>query len=1246
MDWQKETTNSQYRQNEFMTNNMPGRFLLILWTILWLMSCSSADPELVWHQENGVQWAELVSNPGENTGFRKLSASRTHVTFRNDVSQSLKDQNRHYLNGSGVAVADIDNDGFQDIYFARIDGPNKLYRNLGGYRFEDITEKAGVALESYNSTGAVFADIDGDGFPDLLVTSLSDGNTLFLNDGEGNFNQINESGLGESNGSYTMALADINGNGFLDLYITNYKIETVRDTHPASDLTEEKTVHLVNGELKVRPEFENIFKVIETADGPYRNEIAEEDELYINLGNGRFDRADPKEYFFSEEGDPIGLQRDWGLTATFRDVNGDGHPDIYVVNDFWTPDRFWINQGDGTFRRIDRKAIRNFSFSSMGVDFSDIDRDGHLDIVVTEMLSSKHTRRLRQFSEYMPEYEGRTMHNRNSVYLNRGDATEGTDPTFAQIAWYSGLEGTEWSWATSFIDIDLDGYEDLIVVTGFNNDYQDMDTQVTMYEADMGMNRSGEGITGYPRLALQNKIFRNNQDLTFTEMSSEWGFTEEDITMGMALADLNNNGTLDVIMNRMDDEAAIYQNLTEKPRIAISLKGNPPNTGAIGAKIELTGGPAAQSKELFAGGNYLSGSQPVAVFAASEKNTHQIKVTWPDQRITVLDDIPANRIYTIDQQTSEVAEAPEASSVQRERAPMFEDISDRLGHMHHENEYDDFRYSPLLPMKLSHTGPGIAWLDINNDGREELLVTSGKDGHPGTFQYQSDGTFSHFPSELTDIVAEGDQTAVAGWHEGGQTKIAIGSANYEQGNPNAASAIVYTIENSIITNTQEIPGVLSTTGAMAVADYNGDGYPDLFIGGRQKPGQYPADASSRIFMNIDGEYVLDERNSDLFSDLGLVTDALFADITGNGWQDLLIAREWDSLKLFENRDGIFVDITEQSGLATYKGWWNGIAIGDFTGNGMADIVALNIGLNSPYQLRHDEPLRMYYDDFNWNGRLDILETYYSREVRGYVPRRKLHDFESIRGAITTMESHEQFAGSSAEEIFERSFAQVPYKEINSLEHTVFLNRGDVFEAIPLPAEAQFSIGFYAGIADFDNDGTEDLFIGQNSFGYTRQTPRLDAGQGMMLRGNGDGTFEPIPAAQSGIKVYGEQRGAALGDFNNDGSTDIILSQNGGMTKVFQNSTRAVGTRFRLEGTMSNQDAVGSSLRIIYDDGSEGPRRYIQAGGGYASQNSFTQVLGNEAGKSVRAVEVQWFNGESVTYSIDPQETEYILKIEE
>lgn len=1223
----------------------------------FLAGCSS-QPDLSWNQEDGYRWAEVNSGFWDATGFRELSSSQTNIPFRNDVRQELKRENRHYLNGSGVAVADVDGDGLVDVYFAGIDGPNKLYKNLGDFRFEDITNNAGVAHEGYNSTGVVFADVNGDGSPDLLITSLSDGNTLYLNDGTGQFSLQEDSGLGESRGAHTMALADVNSDGLPDLYITNYKIQTARDIFSARELSMDNTVEVIDGELHVLPEFSDYFTVINTAEGPFRNEIGEPDELYINRGEGSFERADPLSHFFDEDGNPAGLKPDWGLTATFRDVNNDGSPDLYVANDFWTPDRFWINRGDGTFRAIDRYAIRNMSFSSMGVDFSDINRDGHLDFVVTEMLSRDHTKRLRQSSESLPEYEGRTLHNRNSVYLNRGDPSEDTQTgTFAQIAYYSGLEATEWSWATRFLDIDLDGYEDLIVATGFTNDYQDMDTQIAMYEADRSNPRGGGDILQYPRLELPNKIFKNNGDLTFTDMSREWGFETNDISMGMALADLDNDGDLDLIFNRLDEEAVVYENRSDASRIAVKLKGISPNTQGIGTKVTLEGGPIIQSKEITAGGNYLSGSQPQVVFAAKDdSNEHTITVTWPDGSKSTIRNISANRIYEIDQASVPTSDSDEETDQRETLRPMFRDISEDLNHFHQENSYDDFRFSPLLPQKLSRFGPGVAWVDIEGDGKEELLITAAKDGKPSLFSFDGFGVDNSGPERIQSLevdsltaISPGDQPSVIHWEENDATRVVIGSANYEQGNPNVPSAYVYTIDHATRqprqlsgqpgTQVQQIPGILSTTGPIAAADYSGDGFVDLFIGGRHKPGQYPVDADSRLFRNVEGRFEIDETNSRRLAGVGLVTDALFADITGNNRQDLLLSTEWGTLKLFENRENGFIEITQSTGLDRYKGWWNGIAVGDFTGNGRPDIIALNIGLNSAYQMQDGRSLRIYYDDFNWDGRLDILETYYSEELDAYVPRRKLHEFESVPTILSNVRTHSEFAEASVEKIFGQSFEGVPFKEINTLAHMIFINTGNGFEAKELPQEAQFSPGFYAGVADFDNDGHEDLFIGQNYFGFPKSTPRLDAGRGLLLKGDGSGNLKSVSGSASGIKIYEEQRGAAFGDFNDDEKTDLAVSQNNGQTKLFQNQVDKKGIRVRLSGPSSNRSALGSTIRLIYENGKKGPVRFIQAGGGYASQNSYTQILGVIEGESPAAIEVTWSDGFVETVEIDENQEE-------
>lgn len=445
-------------------------FALLIMISLLFLSCSKTGDHQ-WHGETDYRWAELSPGWMGKDGFEKLHPTTTGIEFRNDLSRSAIAKNRHYLNGSGVAVADINGNGFMDIYFASLEGPNKLYKNRGNFKFEDITDKAGVAHNGFNSTGVVFADVNGNGYPDLLITTLTGRNTLYINDGTGIFTEKDDSGLGESNGAKSMTLADITGNGLPDLYITNYRKISVKDLFTLDELSPANMYKMVDGELTVLPPFDEYY-ILKELDGRLVGlEKGVKDELYINRGDDYFEKADDRSYFFDQNGNELGLQGDWGLTAKFTDITGNGLPDLYVANDFWTPDRLWINRGDGTFKEMDENTIRSMSFSAMGVDFSDINRDGHIDFVVTEMLSLEHTRRMRQTSQSLVNEDGRALNNQNSVYLNRGDNT------FANIADYTGLDATEWSWSTIFMDVDLNGYEDLIVATGYLNDYLDMDTQ-------------------------------------------------------------------------------------------------------------------------------------------------------------------------------------------------------------------------------------------------------------------------------------------------------------------------------------------------------------------------------------------------------------------------------------------------------------------------------------------------------------------------------------------------------------------------------------------------------------------------------------------------------------------------------------------------------------------------------------------------------------------------------------------------
>lgn len=1218
--------------SSFLRNILVGLFLVCA-----VINCSP-DNTLHWQEGQGYRWAELSPGYFGETGFLKKDASSTNINFTNHLSDELISENRNYLNGSGVAAADVDDDGLVDLYFAQLEGPNKLYKNMGGMEFKDITDQAGVAHEGYSSTGVAFSDVDGDGDPDLLVTSLTDSNELYINDGKGQFTLKEDSGLGPSLGSNTMALADIDSDGDLDLYISNYKLKTARDIFSAQELNYQNTVREQGDSLVVLPPYNEYYDIIKTDGKSYRNEYGESDELYLNDGDGHFVKADNKKHFRMQGGEPMGLPRDWGLTARFQDINADGLPDLYVANDFWTPDRLWINQGEGIFRQMPDHMIRSMGYSAMGVDFSDINRDGNLDFFVSEMLSADHTRRTRQHSEYLDPINGVPQYNKNSLYLNRGDNT------FAEIATYSGIEATEWSWATHFLDVDFDGYEDLVIATGHAYDYQDIDSQMEA-GSEAGQSMGGAGnIMKYPSLNLPNKIIHNNGNLTFVEKGKEWGFTESDISNGMTVADLDNDGDPDLATNQLRQQASVYENQSNAARIAVRLEGSTSNSRGIGAKITLSGAGVVQEKEIVSGGNYVSDLQPVAFFAANpENNNHQITVRWPDGRISQIDSVRANRIYVVEASSSQQkspGNSSDTNSKGSENAPHFTDISKRISHSHHEDEYTDTNVQPMLPLKISEQGPGVSWIDYDRDGDDDLFITSGKGSSLALFRNEGSGQFSEINPEAISHTASGDQTTLLGWADSKGTNLVLGSANFEQGDPRVPSALhyQYSSERESIRRAGEIPGVLSTTGPLAAADIDADGDVDLFVGGSFKPANYPRDARSRIFLNEDGQFRLDRENSSTIGEIGLVSGAVFTDYDQDGDPDLLISRQWDSLVLFQNSNGTFRNVSSSVGLDDYKGWWNGVSTGDFNNDGRPDIVAANMGKNSVYQLsgpaEEQKPLKLFYSDLNMDGQVDIVDSYYSPELQAYVPRRKLYAFDSLPTVLRFIDSHEQFANSSVSEIFRQDFSKIPSKEITTLQHTLFLNTGNGFTARTLPEYAQFSTAFHPAVADFDNDGNEDLFLSQNLFPFPTYIPRQDAGRGLLLLGDGTGNFEIKKGQETGIKVYGEQRAAAVSDFNRDGKTDLVVTQNEGATKLYKNQAEHAGIRIRLEGPSSNRDAVGSAVRLVFGDGSKGPLREIQSGSGYWAQRSYTQVLGYESNPV--SVEVHWFDGSSQTVELSGQ----------
>ncbi|MGH7528867.1 MAG: FG-GAP repeat domain-containing protein [Gemmatimonadales bacterium] len=1205
-------------------------------------ACRGAlSPPGPWHEEGAYRWREVAGVRAGPAGFSRMSPRRTGIRFANTASPALTRENRHLTHGSGVALGDVDGDGLVDIYLNRIEGPNALYRNLGDWRFEEVARARGVDAPGRFSTGVVLADVDGDADLDLLLTALGGPNTLYRNDGTGRFRDATaRSGLRSGLGSTTMALADVEGDGDLDLYVTNYKVLNVQDAFPPSQRTFDQVVRKTGSGYTVAPEFRQHYRVrvIPEYDIVVRIQRADPDWFYVNDGAGRFTLVPlTAGRFLDGDGQALAEAPDrFGLAARFYDVDGDRDPDLYVCNDFEDPDEFWINDGTGTFRAAPAHALRTASNAAMAVDFSDIDRDGHVDFFVVDMLGRDPVRRQTQTATHtpLPKLPGRIFdrpqRQRNTLFRNRGDGT------FAEIAAFAGVEASGWSWSTLFLDVDLDGYEDVLVATGHVWDVMDADTQEALRALRLGGNWRDERFR-FPRLALPNGAFRNEGDWTFQDRGAAWGFGDEaDISHGMAAGDLDGDGDLDVVVNRWEAPAAVLRNNAGSARVAVRLAGDPPNTQGIGAKIRVLGGAVPQQeKEVTLGGLYLSSSDPMYTFAAGASDTLSIVVEWRSGARSVVTGARPNRLYEI--RETAAARAADPASTPEPSLPYFTDVTAQLGHRHVETPFDDFRRQPLLPHSLSRLGPGVAWYDVDSDGYEELIVSSGRGGALGIHRNRH-GRLARSDRRLAP--APLDQSAVLGMPAGeGSAALLVGQSGYEARRLGAARAAPAVLRLRLGADGRDtelaaaVGGDSASTGPLALADYDGDGDLDLFVGGRVIPGAYPMPATSRLFRNQGGRFELDTANAAVLRSVGLVSAAVFSDIDGDGDPDLVLALDLGPLTLFRNAGGRFQDRGRAAGLSPHIGRWNGVTTGDLDGDGRLDIVATNWGRNTKYRLAPDAPLLVYSGDFDRNGSVDVVEAQRDDERGGVFP---LEPWGRMARAIPAtrqrVRSHAAYAAATVEEIIGDGLRGGRRVAVMTLDHMVLLNRGERFEPVALPAEAQLAPAFYAGIADFNGDGHEDLFLSQNFFPTDIGTRRYDAGRGLWLEGDGTGALHPVPGHVSGVRVYGDQRGAALADYNGDGRVDLAVSQNGAETKLYRNDRARPGLRVRVIGPPGNPNGVGATMRLVYRDG-RGPAREIHAGSGYWSQDGAIQVLGQR--EQPVAVWVRWPGGDSTETPVPP-----------
>jgi hypothetical protein len=627
----------------------------------------------------------------------------------------------------------------------------------------------------------------------------------------------------------------------------------------------------------------------------------------------------------------------------------------------------------------------------------------------------------------------------------------------------------------------------------------------------------------------------------------------------------------------------------------------------------VLGGSVSQSQQIVVGGRFASSDDTMRVFAANAPtNELTLEVTWRNGTRSVVTNARPNQLYLV----AETGAAPiprvtGTGPVEPGAAkPHFEDVSPRLAHRHHEEFFDDRARQPSLPLRLSQLGPGVSWFDVDDDGWDDLILGSGRGGALAVFRNTRDGSFAPLTNAVLAQKVTRDQTTVIGWKRAdGKTELLAGSANYEDGLPAGSLVRRYPLHQSTIDDT--MPGAPSSVGPLALADFDGDGSLDLFVGGRVVAGRYPEPASSFLFRSRGGRLELDATNSAVLSGVGMVSGAVWSDLTGDGWPELALACEWGPVRIFLNEKGRLREVTVQWGLEGYRGWWNGIAAGDFDGDGRMDLVASNLGRNSRYESsRREQPIRIYHGDFFASGVVNLFEAYYAPGMKQMVPWRSLEsvaaDIPSVRERF---ETHRAFAEANVESVLGDLTRTAQVVEAQWVDSSLFLNRGGRFTVESLPLEAQFSPAFGVCVSDFDGDGSEDVFLSQNLSAVHPEDSPMASGTGLWLRGDGTGRFAPVPVEQSGVRVHGDQRGCATSDFDRDGRADLVIAQNGHETRLFRNLGSKPGLRVRLRGSPGNATGVGAVMRLVYS-ARQGPAREIHAGAGYWSQDSAVQVMGN------------------------------------
>ncbi len=1064
---------------------------------------------------------------GERPLFELLSPTQTGISFANTITthDSLNVQSDVYVyNGAGVAVGDVDGDGRLDIFFAGNQVSSRLYRNLGQMRFEDITERAGVATTRW-ATGATMVDIDGDGDLDIYVSvsghkgsaPADRANLLFVNDGTGRFTEAADRfGIADTGFTTHSAFLDYDGDGCLDLF-----------------LLENSPTDFSRGNVSGQPA-----GMRGKTPGSYN-------QLYRNDCHGKFSNVSER----------AGILRDpgYGLGVVVADFNRDGRPDIYVSNDAAPNDVLYVNDGDGTFTNKAGQWLKHASVAGMGVDAADFNNDGWPDILQADMMPRALGRRKRVsgYLTFANLLESRSRGFRddysvNSLQLSNGTTQDG-DVVFSEIGRLAGVSHTDWSWSVLFADFDNDGYKDIFIGNGYPKAVNDLDYVSAVLAARRrdGVGSSGRGATSLldqlPAYEEPNYVFRNTGDLRFVDKSAVWGMDQPSFSYGAAYADLDNDGRLDLVVSNIDAPAFIHHNV-QRPDdshhwLTVRLDGNPPNRRGIGATVILTAGGKKQYVYQTPYRGFMSTVDDRPHFGlGGATRVDSLEVVWPDGRRQLLTGLAVDRLLVLKQ--SDAKECPRGDPPALHRDQYFHraERSAGLAYAQPPATLVDYSVQPLLPYMLSRHGPPLAVGDVDGDGLDDVYVGGGNGVAGKLFLQRKDGTFA----ESTEGQAWAADAAYEDWgalffdaNGDGRPDLYVASGGYQLGpqSPMLQDRLyVNQGKGRFVRDTAALPPMLTSTAVVRAGDFNGDGRPDLFVGGRLTPRGWPTPTRSYVLRNDGGRFtdVTEQVAPQLVQPGGMITDAVWLDFDGDGRLDLVTAGEWMPIQFLRGDGARLRNVTAQMHLPPMRGWWYSLAVGDFDRDGHPDLVAGNLGLNHSYTTSKDSTFGVYAGDFTGSRATDVVLTQKLGDteypIAGMAPLGR-----EIYTLALKFPTYGSFADASVEQLFGAPrLKQALHYQADTFASVFLHNDGAKgFSVSPLPMPAQIAPMKAIAVHDVDGDGNLDLIVAGNLYDAEPNTPRADAGNGLWLRGDGKGHFAPVSPRESGFLAPLNVTGLAL-----------------------------------------------------------------------------------------------------------------------